>query len=591
MARNGRGWLVGVVGAVFVIMGPASAQRSPDPVQLYMIQLLANPDPAVHARALREAEADAATFEPPTLYAIANQLARGLDYQTALRWLYFAELRLRTDLDLNSNALAVYGLPNATNVFAEAYARQVMGQFPARGRDISPELRRALFAQAIAMDQRFARSYPPDWASAVHAPSQGTAAPAWPSASDIARSRTRMIAAMREHLEDSIRRQALEDNVAQAIASGHVPEEATAFVPADFRSRLVASHAIDLSNQCREIASILSTTGRTGNFIVSCPSNTTGDVHQIWIDASTGRVVGDTRQPQQTFEPRLAIVRGGESFLAYNGHDQDLVLVGVNGHIEQLTPPRREQRYGSFAWTTWSGRYAATNDVRAVLDLETNRWLGPVDVSPSPGFLPGMLWSYLDEDASGAPLVVGIRRPQSCANVFDCTNAELIVRDVASGRERTLIVSNLLMIARRDGHEALLTITDPSVSAPAEPGIRSYANEQEWRAHQPAQSTGPNGRRQSGAVADLTTMQIIWRGALDQAPLPRGAHCTITPTSWPVSVQTAVGSSKISLGPIQQNLGASTRASPDACVVTNDGRRIAISSTPFVYLYEVRAAQ
>ena len=51
--RRGLG---GIVVATLLALGSASAQRAPDPVQLYMIQLLANPDPALHARALREAE-------------------------------------------------------------------------------------------------------------------------------------------------------------------------------------------------------------------------------------------------------------------------------------------------------------------------------------------------------------------------------------------------------------------------------------------------------------------------------------------------------------------------------------------------------
>jgi hypothetical protein len=147
------------------------------------------------------------------------------------------------------------------------------------------------------------------------------------------------------------------------------------------------------------------------------------------------------------------------------------------------------------------------------------------------------------------------------------------------------------MIAKRNDDEALLTITDPPASAPALPGVRSYANEQEWRAHQAAQPTGPNGRPQSGAIANLTTMQITWRGALDQAPLPRGAHCTITPTVWPLSLQTSAGPSKIAIGSAQQNLGETARARPDACAVSNNGRRIAISSSPFLYLYEVRGGQ
>jgi hypothetical protein len=587
--RRGLG---GIVVATLLALGSASAQRAPDPVQLYMIQLLANPDPALHARALREAEAAAPTFDPPTLYAIANQLARGLDYQTALRWLYFGELRLRTDLDLNSGSLAIYGIPNATNFFAESYARQVMAQFPRRGRNFSPELRRALFAQAVAMDQHLARSYAPDWASAGRLPPQGAAGPAWPAAAEIARSRTRIIAGMRTQLEDSFRLEALEDNAAQTIARGQIPEEAAAFLPAAFRSRLSPSHAIDLSAQCREIESILATAGagRAEDFIVSCPSNATGDNHQIWIDASSGRIVGETTQPQQTFEPRLAMARGGENFLAYNGRDQDLVLLGANGHIEQLTPPRREQRYASFAWTTRSGRYAATNDVRAVLDLETNRWLGPEEASSSPGPQPAMLWSYLEEDASGAPFAVGIRRPQNCASVFDCPNAELVVRDVASGRERSVVVANLLRIAKRTADEALLTITDPAVSAPATPGVRSYTNEQEWRAHQAAHLTGPLGRPQSGAIANLTTMQISWRGPLDQAPLAHGIHCTISPPVWPLSLQTSAGPSKIEIDSVRQDLSASARASADACAVSSDGARIAISASPFLYVYEVRPA-
>jgi hypothetical protein len=117
MRRN----ITQAIGAVLLglcaLLSPAASQTQPDAVQLYMLQLLGSPDPALRQRAQRELEAAAPTFPPPALFLVASRLAEAGEFEAALYWSHIAEIRLRTDAALFPAGLTGIGIDS--NGFAE----------------------------------------------------------------------------------------------------------------------------------------------------------------------------------------------------------------------------------------------------------------------------------------------------------------------------------------------------------------------------------------------------------------------------------------------------------------------------------------
>jgi hypothetical protein len=557
-------------------------------MQLYMIQLLASPDQTLRSRALREVEAVAPTMTPLTLFLVAAQLSRSGDAEAAALWRYFAELRMRTDMLSGVVQPPEFGVAGAN--FFELMIDQMTSELRRTETRLSQQRRTALLAQALRMEERVQRSYSPNWALFGLATPDATPTP-WPARSVMTRARREARAMVETRLRESFEREALQAAYAGEIAGGRLPAEAGAIIPQPFRARIVPTHAIELNRECDAVSTLLAGPARANRplFIVACEQSDERTLY-TWIDALDGRTIAKTERPQGVGRGANSAFRAGEALLAFDAPGGEIVLMSTDGRITQLTPPPSGVS-GSFTGITASGRYALYGSAgsQGVLDLETNTWMW-TPLPASPANTDRTSFRFVEEDATG-PFAVGVRQG-NCQPGGACRTSEIIRRELVSGRERAMAIEDVLWLEQRSNREALALLRRPPEPR-RDAGVRAYANEEEWRAARPAQSSDrlPNAATQPVAVIDLVEMRVAWTGARGELPVADGVRCSATRNAMfpSTALPRGIAGAEISLDGANAALEPSPRASADVCVLLSDGSRMAVAAAPFLYLYEIRA--
>lgn len=589
-----RSLVVALVVALSAVCGPASAQLGGEAELMMIYSRLQSAEAADRHQAVQTIERDPGNYPPVLILAMVPVLLEMDRDEDALRWKYFAHIRILADLRLIAQSNPEYrAVPESSY---EDLVQAMHGQIPDIAQ-VGPERRRRLFDDAVRLEERTPRLY------ALGFP-YGASNATWPSREVISRARSTAVASVRSSLEREIALAETLLTIDREISARGVSREAEQFIPEAWRGRVRALRSVRMDDFCGDPSFTPTPAGaRPAAFIVSCSDSTRYPLNRReqqeerirWLADDTLAQLADLRMPRPYWRGQVA-VRGGVAqamFQSTDGEDLTLIFLNADGSVSVMTTAGGEAMINALSA---SGRYALrySGGEPQVLDLETNTVLyrhesqGP----PEAGALRRrqMRFAFIAEPGNGQVLAVGYDW-----NVENDAN-ELVAVDVRSGRVHRLTVPNAMphVVPQAWGaDQALVTLQRPQ---PVEPptAVENYRTVEEYeaareRTRRDRQPVAPQAHMVS--LIDLTTMRVEWTGAFAEAPPPRRGHrCGMTGrfggldfdyTGIPeaaLQVVTTAGAFDLKVG---------QRGAAHSCAISGDGEHLVIVASPFVHHYAV----
>lgn len=591
-----RSMMLAVALALTAMSGPASAQLGGEAEMMVVYQQLQSAELADRQRAVEVIERNPGNYPPVLVFALVPVLVDLNRDEDALRWKYFAHIRMLSDLRLMMQTSAEYrALPESS---FDELVQALQGQIPDIAQ-VTPERRRRLFQEAMRLDERTPRLY------ALGFP-YGASGATWPSREEINRARSIAVASVRAALEDEI---ALAESliaIDREIAARGVAREAEQFIPEAWRGRVRALRSVRMDDFCGAPTFTPTPAGaRPAAFVVSCSDSTRypfGRREQAeerirWLADDTLAQIADLRTPRPYWRGQVA-VRGGVAqamFQSTDGEDLSLIFLNADGGVSVMTTPGGETIINSLSP---SGRYALRylGAEAQVLDLETNTVLyrheRPAPPAPGTPRTRQTRFAYIAEPGNGQVLAVGYDWS------LDNEGSVLVVIDARTGRTQRLDLQNTIehMLPTAWGDDqALVTFQQPPAAA-APTTVENYSNVEEYeaareRARRERRPTEPGA--QLVGIVDLTNMRLEWTGAFADVPPPRRGHrCGVAtrfgymdydmPASARPGAQVATTGGTFALKVGQRGLAQS-------CAISGDGEHLVIVAPPFVHHYAVSA--
>lgn len=591
-----RSLMIALVVALSAVCGPASAQLGMDAETMQIVSQLQSESAAVRERAARHVERNPGAYPPLVVLALVPALTEQGRHDDALRWRYFSQLRMLTDVHLMMAQNP--GFAGGAEDWAEQLVAIMQGQLPEL-ENFTPTQRRRVLEDAIRLDERTPRLYALSYSMGFSVGGDM----AWPSREAIGAARTRAATAVRALLEREITRSRVLAAIDAEIAADGVASEAEAFIPAAWRGRVVAQRSVRIDNFCAAPVFAPTPAGAAPEaFIAGCargdffPSQR-GEPSEIrWYSSDGLEMIAKMRAPQPIWNGFTA-ARGGASFAMFRTNDVDelaTVLLAVDGSVSVVSTPGAELHFNN---VSRSGRYAMrmTANGYEVIDLETSASVFTrarrTNANPSTN-----RYALLAEPGGGQVLAVGYER----TSADQSPGGDLVAVDIRTGRERRLTIANAMPFLTPlawGTSQVVVNLQSEPVTPAATPTVETYTSLEAFEA-----SRRRNVQRsleslfdsQVVALVDLVSMRVEWSGPRRDLPPPRhGYSCSPADGSGRYSAamysRGTEAAQWLNVPGARVQLETPQRGGVSSCAISADGGNLVIVAPPYVHHYTVAA--